>query len=614
MSDQDETSIRFPAAFIDAVSHADGLETVLTVGAQWLPRLLPGTRGSIGFLDGARLVSRVVRTDGDYDPGFNVHQINAGGPRHQVLHSGLPLILSERDLQTSGSPLLQALLQSGIRSMLIAPMLGGGKIVGALSVGGRNPSRYNDAQVDKLTCIGKFVASQARLMQQVRNIARQAETDTLTGLANRARLMRVLDGPGALHHVDGKGRVVGVLHIDLDHFKDINDTLGHAAGDAILRHAAGTMQGAVGATDLIARIGGDEFVVVTRTDPAGEHIALLAARLAQAVSQPLRLGDVEARVGASIGTAIASEIDSTADRLICNADIALYQVKRQGRGGVRAFCDGMRAASERRAQLLSDLHGAIDQRLFEPYFQPQVSMQTGHFSGFEMLARWPHPVLGLIDPEEFIDLAAEAGLSDQIDSIVRAKGLNALRRLRNDGWHAPRMSFNASARTLGDPGLVQNLMWDVLSLGLTPGDLVIEVRETDLIALGRQQGFDTVDMLSAAGFCVDLDDFGSGHAAISDLRRLSITGLKLHRSMTAPLPDPRSETIARAVIAMAKELNLSVVAEGIETTSQYTILRKFGCDVAQGFGVSRPLPLEGLITFMKGYGQAPVGLARSDYG
>ncbi|MCG6903007.1 MAG: EAL domain-containing protein [Rhodobacter sp.] len=606
-----DPSIFVPVPFIDALSHANSIETVISVAADWLPRLIPAARSSIGFLDGDKLINSVSRTDGMADPVFEKSRIWHLTWREKVLLAGTPVILDETAMRDARTEPLTKLLDSGIRSLAIAPMLGGEECVGTLSLGSREPDGISEDDALALVSFGRWIASQARLMQQARNTARLSETDTLTGLANRARLMRVLDGPGTLHKPDSEGNVIGVMHVDLDHFKQVNDTLGHGVGDAILRHAARAMQSTVSGKDLVARVGGDEFVIVTRTDPAGHHLANLATEITRAVSQPLRIGDVEARVGTSIGTAMSSGTVRSAERLIGNADIALYEVKRSGRGGVRAFAGEMRIACERRTRLLADLRDAVESRCFVPYFQPQVSMATGHFSGFEMLARWPHPSLGLIDPADFIELSAEAGLTDQIDSIVRAKGLAAIRQLRADGWDTPKMSFNASARTLGDPDLLDSLLWEVLQQGLAPEDLVVEVRETDLMAQGSEQAFTNINALSDAGFEVELDDFGSGYSAMSNLSRLSISAIKLDRSMISLLPDERAETVVRAIIAMAKELDLNVTAEGIETTAQYALIRGLGCDVAQGYGVSRPLPLHGLIAFMKGYGQAPIRLAEA---
>lgn len=603
MPEQQSPTIRLPLAFVDALSQATGVETVLTVAAQWLPRMLPATRATVALIEDTRLISRVSRTDGHIDLEFEAEEHQANVLRQQVLRDGRTLALHGTQMAQSDLPVVAHLHASGLRRLMIVPMYGGGEAVGTLSIADPEDAVYDDDVVEALIGLGKFVAAQARLMQQARAAARAAETDTLTGLANRKRLMRVLDGPGGLHRPDAQGRVLGVLHIDLDHFKEVNDRLGHAVGDAVLRHAATEMRRVTSDKDVVARVGGDEFVVVTRTDRQGAHIADLADRLVAAVSAPLQLGDVEARIGVSIGTAIATDEDCTGDRLIANADIALYQVKNNGRGGVCMFCDDMRAARERRIQLLSDLHEAVESHGFEPYFQPQIEMQSGRFRGFEMLARWPHPDLGVLEPDDFIALAVEAGLSDRVDEIVRAKGLAALRRLRAAGWDAPRMSFNASARTLGDPDLVESLLWEVLGQGLAPEDLVLEVREADLVELGSDAAIVHINALSEAGFDVELDDFGAGYAAMTNLGRLAISGVKLDPTIIAPLPGGRPETIVRAMIAMAKELQLEVLAEGVATKAQFALLSRIGCDVAQGFDIARPLPFDELVGFIENYGK-----------
>ncbi len=263
----------------------------------------------------------------------------------------------------------------------------------------------------------------------------------------------------------------------------------------------------------------------------------------------------------------------------------------------------MRTECERRVQLLGDLHRAVAEERFEPHFQPQIALATGRFSGFEVLARWQHPALGVIAPEEFLDLAAEAGLCARIDAIVRAKGLDALRRLRRDGWHAPKMAFNASARTLGMPDLVARLTAETAQHGLAPSDLVIEVKEPDLVALGPVPMVERVSALAAAGFAVQLDNFGSGHTTMTHLSRLAIAAIKLDGALVADQSDPRAETVIRALIALARELRLTVVGGAVENGAQLAALRRLGCDIAQGFGVSKPLPLDRLIAFMQRYGK-----------
>ena len=606
MKHPSHSPIEMPGPFIEALSYADSVENVLTAAASWLPRLVGADRGKIMYFDGDQQIHHNFQIDRK-DRNWNKGVPNTGDFAARITVK--PLFMDVAEMLATGLDVYEWLVDIGIQSYLSAPLKSGDSTVGLIAVAKYDDTGFTPYHADYLMTFGRLVASQAGLMQQARHTARLAETDMLTGVANRARLMRVLSGPGALHEPDSTGRIIGALHIDLDHFKEVNDSLGHAVGDAILRHAAEQMKQVVGPKDLVARTGGDEFVVITRSDPKGAHLQWLGEQIAAAVSTPIKEGDVVAQVGASIGTALAGPKAKTADRLIANADIALYQVKRAGRGGVCAYNSRMRAVAERRLRLLSDLHDAVRMREFIPYFQPQVSMATGHFSGFETLARWRHPKHGIIDPANFIELSAEAGLSEQIDQIVREKGLVALRKLRDAGWNAPRMSFNAGARTLANADLVHQLVSEVLSLGLDPGDLVVEVRETDLRGPVKEATRSNLAALSKAGFKIELDDFGAGFAALSTLTRMSISALKIDETVIAPLPDPEAETMVRAILALAAELNIQVVAEGVETPAQFAILRKLGCHFAQGFGVSKPMPLDGLIAFMEGYGQAPVDLA-----
>ena len=608
MSQQTHSPVELPGVFIEALSYADSVENVLTAASEWLPRLVGADRGKIMHFDGDKQVHhnfQIDRADRNWDKGVPTR----GDFSARI--TGTPLFMNAAQMLATGLDVYQWLVDIGLKSYLSVPLKSGDTTVGVLAVAKYDDSGFSQYHADYLMTLGRLVASQAGLMQQARHTARLAETDMLTGVANRARLMRVLNGPGALHEPDSSGRVIGALHIDLDHFKEVKASLGHAVGDRILRHAADMMRAVVGPKDLVARNGGDEFVIITRSDAKGRHLQALGEKIAAAVSTPIKAGDVVAQVGASIGTALAGPKDKTADRLVANADIALYQVKRAGRGGVRAYSSRMRAEADRRLRLLSDLHDAVTNDEFIPYFQPQVSMTTGHFSGFETLARWRHPKHGIIDPANFIELSAEAGLSEQIDRIVREKGLMALRKLRDTGWNAPRMSFNAGARTLANADLVRQLVSEVLSLGLDPGDLVVEVRETDLAGPMKEATRTNLAALSDAGFKIELDDFGAGFAALSTLTRMSISALKIDESVIAPLPEPEAETMVRAILALAAELKIQVVAEGVETAAQFAILRKLGCDFAQGFGVSKPMPLDGLIDFMEGYGQAPVDLATS---
>ena len=609
MADHKDDKIFLPVDFIDELSHASSVSSALNVGVSWLMRMFPTERSSISFFDNGDVVCKVIRTDGVKDEPVNMRQIADDTLRSMVIRDDRALIFSVDNVDENTHHEVRAMYRDGFRSIVVAPMRSGGTSVGTLALCCKDEYAYNLSVANQLICFGKLFASKVRLMQAARDSVRQAETDMLTGLANRNRLMHVLSGPDLLNQPDARGRVLGVLHVDLDRFKEVNDTLGHAAGDRVLVMAAAAMCDAVGQKDLVARLGGDEFVIVSRSDRDGRELGELAQKVLTALRKPMQVGNNTVDIGASIGLALAGDVGTTADNLISNADMALYEVKRNGRSGVMAFNTSMRRAEERRRHLLADIRDAAADKAFTPVFQPLVSLETGHFSGFEMLARWVHPTLGQIEPEEFIRLAVEAGVSDLIDTVVRKSGLKILRQLRDDGWDAPKMSFNASARTIGHPDLVPILMDELDALSLKPADLVLEVLENDLLTLGDDVALASITDLNKAGFAVHLDDFGDRVGSITSLLRLPIQGIKIDASLIRQIDNEACRAILTSAISAARELGLTTIAEGVETPRQFAQLRRAGCDAAQGFGISAPLAYDGLVDFMKGYGQAPVGLA-----
>lgn len=594
-----DRKLHIPYGFVDDLSHASSVEAVLEVGARWMPELLPCERSSICFLDSATLTSRVHRADGLPDTGIDVSAIQEGTVRCQVLKDGAPKVFDYPEDHPDLHPEFKALHRDGFRCSIVSPMMCNGRVAGTLSCSSTTPGAYSAFETRRLVTYGKLISSKAKLMQAARDSVRQAETDRLTGLANRTRLMRVLQGPGKLNVPDSRGWILGVLHIDLDRFKEVNDMLGHAVGDMMLQHAAGIMTATVGPKDLVARIGGDEFIVVTRSDPRGAHIAALAQQLVTALTEPLLVDDLEVRVGASIGSALADDDSLHAERLISNADMALYEVKRNGRGGVQRFTGQMRDESARRSALMADLATAVDERAFEPYFQPFVSLKSGVCQGFELLARWPHPQRGLMDAQAFLDLAADMGILRQVDEIVRHKGLEALRMLRAEGWSKPWMALNISEPTLADPNLRERLLAELRGRALRPKDVTLEVCEADLRGLGRDRAFDRLEQLAFAGFSVGLDNFGAGLATSMTLSTVPIGTVKIDASLVALLPGERVERILRATVTMAHDLGMSVVAFGIDTPEQYATLRRLGCDAGQGAGISGPLSLPDLRAFLQ---------------
>ncbi|MEM6745002.1 MAG: EAL domain-containing protein, partial [Pseudomonadota bacterium] len=420
-------------------------------------------------------------------------------------------------------------------------------------------------------------------------LAHNAHHDALTGLANRAGLEERLRG--LLGDGPGQDRVICVMHMDLDRFKEVNDTLGHAAGDAVLRHVAEALKTNARSGDVIARVGGDEFVLALPLPRASAETAArgIAEALIKAVRRPILFEGSQARVGASVGYAFADGPDAAPDRLIADADIALYEVKRAGRGAARAVGPEMRAGLERRRQVLDRLEAALDAGRLEAFLQPQVSLDDGRLLGFEALARWRRSDGAVASPAEFMGFAEEAGLMERVDRLVMDSAVAVFTGLRADGFAAPSLSLNVSARSLRSDGFADALEDRIRAAKLLPRDVSVEVLESFLIGDRSNRAAAAMAALSDRGFPVVIDDFGTGHASLASLAGVRISGLKIDRSLIAEFDDDRAGHVISAIAGLAKGLQLSVTAEGVETAEQFAALKRLGCDAAQGYAIGRPM-------------------------
>ncbi len=598
----DRDHVSLPMEFIDSMSRIDTIPGVIAHCASVLPTLLGVDRACVAFLDSKTLYATAFLPDGTEKDTATFPEADTCRFDWDMLDEVAPALVTAKAVNMRDDPILRFAAGKTSENTLLCAMTDDGQPVGFVALGVSDVAAIPDQALQWTQVICRWVAKQAVLLQQIAKNRRLAETDDLTDLANRARMKNHLET--LLSVTDFHGRVVSVLHIDLDRFKEINDTHGHGTGDAVLCHVARIMQAEVAPHDLIARVGGDEFVIVAVRGKGAESARRLADRLLWKFRRPVMIEGLECQIGLSIGIAETSTPDVTADRLIADADIALYEVKRRGRNGVRPFTPKMRARMSERMELLSEMRHSIETNRFEPFFQPQVSMQNGQITGFEILARWPHPTRGLLSPKVFLDVAADSGLLRKIDDIVRGKGLVALRRLRDQGWHAPRVSFNASERTLRDPKLTQVLLYELDAIDLAPSDLVVEVGEATLVQCRDGRIAETLRRLRACGFGVELDNFGVGHAAMSHLTRLEVSGVKLDRALLS-VKETGAQAIVRAAIALAKDLELTVIAEGIETNGQHAMLRGIGCDAVQGHKVCRAMNFTALVRFLTRYGQFP---------
>jgi diguanylate cyclase (GGDEF)-like protein len=421
--------------------------------------------------------------------------------------------------------------------------------------------------------------------QQLRHLATH---DALTGLPNRALLDDRLQQ--AIAHADRDMRSFALLVCDLDRFKLINDSLGHRAGDELLQEVASRLNAVVRTADTVARIGGDEFVLIGTSVADAEDAAALAARVIDILQAPVRIAAIDIHTSPSIGIAMYPDDGTTIQALLAHADAALYSAKEHGRGNFRRYEPGMHAGTEDRVQLESDLHNAVALNQFELYYQPKVDTRTGTVRSAEALIRWAHPTRGIVSPADFIPLAEECGLIGPIGAWVIREACRQARAWQDDGVPALRVSVNLSASQFRDSGLVESIRSALDDARLPARYLEVELTESAVMS-DPEQSIAILEHLSAMGVLVSVDDFGTGYSSMSYLRRFPIDKLKIDRVFIDEIVSrPEDASIVRAIVSLAHSLRLKVVAEGVETPAQLEFLRTAGCDEYQGYHFSRPLP------------------------
>ena len=443
--------------------------------------------------------------------------------------------------------------------------------------------------------VGADITEATMAEQQVLHLAR---FDSLTGVANRSLFLQRLEQKLARARSDGGA--LALLFIDLDRFKAVNDTLGHGAGDELLKETARRLTALVRPDDVVARLGGDEFVVLVEGcgDPA--VLSKVASRMIGQLSEPLSLCGRTVQVGASIGIAVHPADGLEAGALLQSADAAMYQAKSDGRSGFRFFTPALAQQASKHFMLEGELRQAIDRDELRLHYQPKFDFASGRMSGLEALVRWQHPQQGLLQPDAFIDLAEESGLIVPLGRWVMAEACRQLRAWREDGLDPPRCAINLSPRQLTGDSVVSDLREALALQALEAAALEVEVTESALIAdPDRVQRHLT--QLRQMGVRVAIDDFGIGYASLSYLKRFPASTVKIDREFVAGLPDNQGDAaIVRAVALLAHNLGMQVVAEGVETQCQADFLREAGCDQGQGYLLGRPVPPEQLARLLAG--------------
>jgi diguanylate cyclase (GGDEF)-like protein len=424
------------------------------------------------------------------------------------------------------------------------------------------------------------------------DLAHQALHDPLTGLPNRALFIDRLTV--ALDRARRTGAPVAVLFLDVDTFKQINDSMGHAAGDLLLTVLADRFHAMLRPMDTVARFGGDEFTFLFEELESEREAVLIADRISRTASQPLMLGDGEMTVAVSIGIAIVKDPSVAPDSVIRDADTAMYRAKERGGARFELYDENSRHRATERLELEDALRQAVERSELRVHYQPQVTLdgETG-LSGFEALVRWEHPQRGLIDAVEFVALAESTGLIVPIGQWVLGQALRQVARWR-ESRPGLTVSVNLSARQLADPGLVASLATAIRDSGADPGVLYLEVTE-DTMQKDPELAERMLEAFSQLGVKLAVDDFGTGHSSLQSLRQLPLEAIKIDPSFVAGLgANPDDAALLGALVELGHALGVTVVAEGVETDTQLAHLRDLGCDGAQGYLFSRPLPEDGV--------------------
>jgi diguanylate cyclase (GGDEF)-like protein len=448
------------------------------------------------------------------------------------------------------------------------------------------------ATIGGLLLTGGFVV----LRRQQGALARAARLDHLTGLVNRKGMEEALGR--AVESAAAGEDSVAVLMIDLDGFKQINDTLGHDSGDLVLQEIARRLFANVFEYDTAARIGGDEFAVVLRNLKQAESVAAVAHRLRTALIRPIEIDGVERFVGASIGAASYPDHGESAQTLLMGADAAMYRAKRN-REGVRVYEAGTSIGAETSGRA-AELSTAIESEVIEMAFQPQFSLETGALNGVEALARWDHPELGAMAPAQFVALAEEAGIIRGLTSLTLRKALDVARVWSDSGITMP-VSINISGRVITDSTLPIEVGELLARRNLGADALIIEITETVFIT-DREVAVAVLRQLRGIGVRVQLDDFGTGYASFGALLDLPLDGIKVDRQLVTDRSDSGRRLLA-VTIETARELGLEVIAEGVEDAETLERMTELGCDSAQGFHLAHPMTAA---QFLESMGIAPV--------
>lgn len=506
-------------------------------------------------------------------------------------YHGTPVLAEDIDTDPRWQPFKAMPMAAGLRACWSTPIKAkDGRVIGTFAFYFREcraPSHWHQRIVDACVHLGALAIERKEARTQ---IARLAYHDMLTGLPNRAQLRQLIEQ--AIEDCT-KGKQLALVFLDLDHFKDVNDTLGHSAGDALLVEFAKRLRTRIQPSDMLGRLSGDEFVIVLpNCDPT--RASLIASSITEALASPLWIDNRQVPISASMGISIYPDNATDIDALMQQADAAMYKAKQAGRSTHRFFSADMNRLAEQRLVYSAALRRAIANDELALHYQPQTRTIDGTLYGVEALARWNDPELGEIPPAKFIPLAEECGLIEQIGLWAIREACRQMAAWRRAGLDIPCVAVNLSPLNFQNAKLAAVVAETIAESGLPPGALMLEITEGVLMN-ERSAAIETMNAIRELGVGLSLDDFGTGFSSLSRLAQLPIRELKIDRSFMRDIErDASARAVATAVIRVGQSLNMAVVAEGVETEEQRNMLAELGCDVIQGHLFAKAMSPEDL--------------------
>jgi diguanylate cyclase (GGDEF)-like protein len=520
-----------------------------------------------------------------------------GGLVRRVWIDGAPVWFSDVT-RVSGFRRGPDAAKAGLHCAFGFPVMAGPQPLGVMEFFSREIAQPDDALLQVVRAIGSQIGQFVVRKQAEERVRHLAHFDGLTGLPNRSVFNQRLSH--ALARARRVDEPLAILFIDLDRFKNINDTLGHGAGDRVLKEVAQRLRGCLREADTVSRLGGDEFVVLIEGASRPADVAEVAQKILAAVARPLLLETQEFHLTASIGISTFPGDSDDSQGLMKNADIAMYRAKEQGKNNFQFYSAQINVHTLERVALESDLRHALEREEFLLHYQPKVDIGSNRIVGMEALVRWQQPGKELIPPARFIPLAEETGLIVPIGEWVLQTACLQNKAWQDQGLPRLRIAVNLSPRQFAHESLLQDVARVLNETGLDPAWLEFEITES-MVMRDPEHAVQLLQGLKAMGIHLSIDDFGTGYSSLSYLKRFPLDSVKIDRSFIRDIPgDGDDAAITRAIIAMAQSLRLGVIAEGVETEEQLHFLRHHGCNEMQGNLFSRPLPEDQFLRLLQG--------------